>query len=483
MGSGTVSSRGVVSGNALPATISGTGLIVQGNDFTNALLFDTVQISLSVKDRSDTMSFTLRFSYAAGIPAIPRVGQPMYFAVNGKREFSGVIQNISERIVSANIFNYEVQCADWTRWFDRHLVQGAKYPSGDDANATISSGVVVKAIIDTWVNRTGAFFFTYTDASIQAGADIPQQTFDFVTPSSAIDTVARLNQYRWFVDFDGVVYFGAPENVAGEAPISYIDWDTTTLVSDVVISEEADQIVNVAVLKDAKSTQGQQVDVTTTTEGQTFVSLGYEPENVTNTTVVVQPPTGPSTTYSTAGGNLKEENVDGKPGDGQTRNVALVCLTNWGIRFETAPPAGSKVTTTYNYLDIGDSVWLIPEGSSIAEVRAREGTGPLAASDGIYEEVYDAGDMESVSKDAIYARADLYLKSRRHKWSITFRCYGSWSKEWRPGQVLWFVASQRYGGKFAAGKTMHVIDVRKSMVTPTTFVNDITLSSDMYGTL
>jgi hypothetical protein len=208
-----------------------------------------------------------------------------------------------------------------------------------------------------------------------------------------------------------------------------------------------------------------------------FFPLGYEPATYDGTTVTVTPLIGPPTVYTTTNGALLRENIDGKPGDGNTRGVALLCLPNWGVRFETAPPAGATVAVTYPYLDIEPKVNRVVDGASITEVLTREGS---SVSTGVYEDVFSASELVNVSQDAIKARAQLYLATRGHKWVGTARVFGS---GWRDGQVFRFTSDRRFGGAFASGVDMYVTDVQKRFATPDQWQVDLTLSTDIYGEL
>ena len=250
-------------------------------------------------------------------------------------------------------------------------------------------------------------------------------------------------------------------------------------------SDLGDQISNVAYIKDAKAVQtddnGNTLTYTQnlgTADGyESFFPLGYEPANLSGSTVTVTPTSGSPTTYTVANGGLLQENVDGKPGDGATADKALLCLPNWGVRFQQPPPAGARVTAQYPYLDIGPAVWQVIDGYSVVEVRTREGA---SLTNGVYEDVYSAPDLSGVGADSIRARALLYLYQRRHKWTGSMGAYGT---GWHAGQRLTLTSSKRFAGEFSAGLTMWVTGVSKRFATIDSLLNEIEISTDVLGEL
>jgi len=445
----------------------------------------TINPHASLRDRAGTLSgLELVIPYTGATPAvaIPRAGQEVILTVDGTREFAGVVQRVSESVYGSTSYTYSVDCADYVRWFDRHLVQGVKYPPGDAEGLTDTAGAIIRAMISDYANQ-GAI--TWDVSLVEDGPEIPQQTFDFDPPSSAIDRIAKIINYRWEINVQRQIVFTPVSGAASVAPIATVDWETQTQISDMQLSEVADQIANVAYIKDTKSVaiddNGDPLSFTEEVgeaDGyQSFWPLGYEPANYDGTTVTVTPTVGAPVTYTVANGGLLKENIDGKPGDGSTVNKAFLCLPNWGVRLPAVPAAGSRIKVEYPYLDISPKVTSVRDAASITEVRTREGA---TNSDGIYEEVYGASDLINVSQDAIRARAQLYLSQRGHKFTGTMTVFGT---GWKPGQYFRFTSTKRFGGLFSAGQTFYTVDVSKRFATPDEWVNQITISTDVYGEL
>lgn len=465
----------------------------------------SIRPSDSIRDRSDTMSGVLiRIPYAGDVPAVavPRCGQEIVLTrgtgAGAVREFGGVVQRVRERPVNPSLMEYEVQASDYVRWFDRWMI--SLDLAADRAD------LLVTAIVDavnareaaaggTRVWTTGGVSATLPDGSPTPVASA--QKVDLQPASAAIDAIAKQVGYRWDVDYDGDVTFTSAD--ADVAPVATIDCEgdvTAGTLGDVVIEDAGDQVVNQVYIKGAKSKVTKEDGSFATHTGEyttggvgdvppaTFFPLPYEIPDLDSIVVSVTTPAGSTTLYRRVPGAgekpLRFEGQDGVPGDGQTEDCFYVCLPNWGLRINPddgsgSPifPPGSTVEATIEPLSGGDAVFMRADYDSIAEVRDREGT------TGIYEEVIDAGDIVSTTVDAINARGDLVLFQRRRKWLA--RCRGMNVTGFRSGQTIVLTSSRRFGGAFAAGVTMYVMQVDKRLLNADMMAVDLQLCSDIYG--
>lgn len=459
-------------------------LTFNGVQYSSYVRLASIKIKESLRDRAGSLTgLQIVIPYSGSTPAvaIPRAGHEAVLTVNGSTEFGGIVQRVRETPAGSSSFLYEVDCADYVRWFDRYLVQGVTYPTN---TTSATAGSIIKSIITDYCNKG---LITWGQSLIEAGNVIQAQTFDFEPPSQCIDRIAKQIGYIWYVDYNKNVVFRSSLSTGGLAPVATFNYESGTTLFDMTVEETGDQIINVAYIKDAKAVAtnpetGVELDYG---DGlgdgdgyRSFFSLGYEPASMSQTSVTVTLPSGGGTqTYTTGNGKLKQENIDGQPGDGKTNDVALLCLPNWGVRFQQPPPAGATVSATYKYLDIGPAVWKVTDPTSITEVKSRESN---ALSDGIYEEVFSASDLIAVGKQTIEDRATLYLNARRHKWQMTCGAYGT---GWAAGQSITITSSKRFGGQFASGVKFWVTDIEKSFPTPDVYINKITLSSDIFGEL
>jgi hypothetical protein len=475
----------------MPALLS-VSLTINAVEYAPYVRLGSLSVTESLRDRAGTLTgLQILLPYTGGSPAVavPRAGREVVLTIDGSIEFGGIVQRVRETPAGTSSYLYEVDCADYVRLFDRFLVQGVTLPAGDAGTYGLA-GDMVRQIVTTWANKsgdTGQAPVQWSTTYVEDGPSIPQIVFDFETPSQAIDRIAKVCSYIWYVDSQKRVIFREPTSpsASATAPVATVTWETDTTVFDLMVEETGDQIVNLAYIKDAKTVQTDESgnvmpypqNLGTANGYETFFKLGYEPAGYDGTTVTVTPTSGPATTYTVANGGLLRENLDGHPGDDKTEDKALLCLPNWGVRFQQPPADGSRVTAEYPYLDIGPAVWQVPDGESIAEVRTRESA---SLTNGIYEEVFSASDLANVSADAIRARAELYLRQRRHRWTGSAGVYGT---GWHAGQRFTLTSSARFGGAFASGRTMWVTAVTKRFPTPSHWQNDIEISSDVLGEL
>lgn len=476
-------------------------LTIAGNEYLPTYADPrTIRPSDSIRDRADTMSgVIIRIPYAGNVPAVavPRSGQEIILTRgtggSAVREFAGVVQRVRERLINPSLYEYEVQAADYIRWFDRYCL--SLDLSSDRADLMVSAIVDAVNARETAAGGVRTWTKSGISATLPTGdptPTCPAQKVDLQPASSAIDAIAKLVGYRWDVDYYGDVTFTSADN--DFAPIAAIDAEndvSATTIGNVEVEDAGDQIVNVVYIKGAKSkvtkedgTFATHVEPYTTDGVTTFFPIPYEIPDLDSIVVSVTPPGGATTLYRKNPGvgekPLLYETHDGVPGDDKTEDCFYVCLPNWGLRINPddgtgSPviPAGSAIEATIEPLTGGDTVYVRQDYDSIAEVAARETT------TGIYEEVIDGGDIVSTTKDAIEARGDLALYQRRRKWLITCRAYNTTG--WRSGQKLTMTSTRRFGGAFATPVTLYVMEVQKQILSADVMAVDLKLASDIYG--
>lgn len=456
-------------------------LTINGVDYINYADYRTIRPVDSLRDRSDTMSgVEIRIPFSGNTPEvpIPKSGAQIILtrgiAGEGQvREFGGIITRVRETQVNPRVMKYVLSCADYIRWFDRYLLV-AEYLTADYPTA----GAMVRKIVADSANK-GATDPTYPitwDTSLVAdGITIPDQKFDYVQPSAAIDAIAKLIGYRWDVDYYGRVIFIDPASAANVAPVAVIDCEndvTAQTVGDIEIEDAADQVINVVYIKNAKAPGLPYTEPLGKGNGsQNFFGVGFEPASLQTTRCEVTAG-GVTKVYDTATGNLVYEGLAGKPGDSKTDDVCYLCLPNWGIRFNPghAPVLNADVKVTYTPLDSADTVYERVDYTSIRRMQVREHTV------GRYEEVMDAGDLKNATVDSINARGDLILLQHQPKLLISCRTMNTVG--WTSGQRLTVVSTKRMGG---INKTFYVIEVNKSILSPEVMAYDLRLADDIYG--
>ena len=116
--------------------------------------------------------------------------------MTGDTVFGGLIEEVTEQLIttpSDPILTHDVQAADYTRLADRRLFVGA-YEEG-------VAGDIVRDILDVLAEDG------ITEGTIQDGTLLERQLFPYTTCSEALDRLAELCGFIWFVDYDKKLYF------------------------------------------------------------------------------------------------------------------------------------------------------------------------------------------------------------------------------------------------------------------------------------
>ena len=390
----------------------------------------------------------------------PLEGQQVELFFRGNREFTGAILSTREERYPTSI-EVEVDCVDYTYWFDRLLVV-EEYP-------IMSLQQMVRNIVND-------FSEGFTTVNVK-GADItiPAQKFDYVRPSSALDTIAVLANYIWFFDFNRDLHF--IPFAGASAPKSFICLDVETEIFDVKVAYSLDQIVNRIYIKDARTkSKDTYSEAQRTSDGVTdFMALGYDPSSLSDTEVIINKGQSNEKTYSVSEGNLKLDLVDGQPGDDATASPnddCFVCLDNRGVRFAPGhiPTLGDTIDIDYKFLN--DKVIVVEDPDSIDFVKQREGP----PSTGIYESVINAPDLIDVTDESVAAFGELILNRQANpREKGAFSVYGA---GWQAGQVFILESARRHGG---FERKMVILEVSKEFLNNDTVKNLVSFAATLYG--
>jgi len=194
-------------------------VLIGGTDRTGAVDLRALNLSDVLGERS-----TLRFPVSDVDGTLPIVrGQEVAIYLHGKRVFGGTIDRIQRRRPGAAKLHriYDVECVDWHQLADRHLVAESYL----DQNA----GAIVRDIVDSLLSGEGV---TYDAASVQDGPTVRKAVFNYVAASQAIEELAELVGFIWWIDADRKLYF--VERATHDAP-----WvlDSDDLVNNLVVDE------------------------------------------------------------------------------------------------------------------------------------------------------------------------------------------------------------------------------------------------------
>lgn len=146
--------------------------------------------------------------------------------------FSGKIHKVSKKVVSNSKVKYNVRCKDYSYDLNRELV----IEGYDDKT--------VNYIIDNILTN---FASGFTDTNVNCDLTITKVTFDRITVSDAIQKLADLTGYSWYIDYDKDIHFF--EKNTEVAPYNISDGDGNHITDSMQISDDFSQIKNRVFIK------------------------------------------------------------------------------------------------------------------------------------------------------------------------------------------------------------------------------------------
>lgn len=401
----------------------GMVLTIGGNDLTEKIPFDSIQINDSLLARGDSLSFRIPLAAEEVTSLRPQSGQPVQLFIDGELYFEGDVGTIAEtRLINADYFNYEVVCQDYTRQLDRHLVvlqEVGPAPAGE----------IIRMILALFAPS-----FAGDLSGIEDGATVGKQQFDYTPVSAVLDQLASDTQMVWFLEPGRRIVFTS--NIDYQAPLGMYDVDGNLDLGDFDWNEAIEQLKNRIYLKDAAvKDSNQRVDQWLADGNTSFFKAFSEPYDE-NVTVTGTKPDGTRKEYQAFLDPLDNDDatLKGTPG------TVAICILNWGIRFplEDLPEAGELVEMVYNPVRPGDIVYMVEDPDSQAMMREREGAG----SDGVYEHMVSLPDVRVESEEPIEAYGRILLD--RIAWpEVTGSFKSQLITNWRAGQSFVITSSKR----------------------------------------
>ncbi|KKK58019.1 hypothetical protein LCGC14_3048650, partial [marine sediment metagenome] len=144
----------------------------------------------------DRARFTIK-KYGSVHVLNPTVGQEVEIYNDGIKIFGGIIIKVTQRIQQYKILFFDVECEDYTRLLDRKLVINSY------KNQTIQE------IIEDINNN---FLTGFTINNVTGGSrEVAYIAFNYIPVSQALQRLADLISFDWYVDFDKDIHFFAKE--------------------------------------------------------------------------------------------------------------------------------------------------------------------------------------------------------------------------------------------------------------------------------
>lgn len=194
-------------------------ITIDSTDRTSSVLVDSLRITDRINQQVNEASFTT-------VEYRPNIGDELTITDGSDTLFAGVIVRIKQHIRGIKI-EYEITCKDFTHYLDKMLVN-ERYE-----NTTVEA--IIEDIIDNYT--TG---FTYNNVS--NSQEVDTIAFNRIPASEAIERLAEITGYSWYVDYDKDIHFVAKNTE--EAPFNLTTSGDNHVWDSLRVTEDLSQLRN-----------------------------------------------------------------------------------------------------------------------------------------------------------------------------------------------------------------------------------------------
>lgn len=196
-------------------------LLINGIDRTDRIIWNTLQKSDEINNKVDTLRFSVK-KYGTQTYA-PHANDTVELLDDGVTIFKGIILTVKKSLEGHSVIRYDIDSADGTHFLKRILVAesyadttvGAclediisKYLPGYTLNENLVELLTEAGDIITV--ESGALLLyegSLTASEIDLAIPITSILFNRISVADAIDKLARLTGYSWYVDYENNIHF------------------------------------------------------------------------------------------------------------------------------------------------------------------------------------------------------------------------------------------------------------------------------------
>jgi len=201
-----------------------------GVDRSSVIEMRSIYKKDEINNKVDSLSFDIIYSASQLFRPVTNVEVIMLDGAT--RIFGGKVHAISATSQANNSVLYHVDCMDYSYDLDRTLV-----------NDEYASMTVDAIIADILTNYTTGF----TDTGVNCTLNITKVVFDRITVTAAIQKLAALTGYSWYVDYYKDIHFFATATEV--APFDIIDSNGYCIDGSLDVSNDLSQIRNRVFIK------------------------------------------------------------------------------------------------------------------------------------------------------------------------------------------------------------------------------------------
>lgn len=244
---------------------------IDGVDRTARVILNSIEIQQALTSTVDTCTFALRLP-AAAEAEIPDFTHEVIITLDASRLFGGVVTTTNPTLGwGGDEITVEVACQDFQYHLTRTLIA--------DAFQNESAGSIVRSILTTAGTPYGI-----TEGTIENGPTIEEFKIDYEEAGQAIERLAEITGFEWYVDALKRLYFFSPSSAVADAP-----WEldipaagveaASAPITSLRAPRDGTQYRNAITLRGAQSVSDTRTDTRT--------SSGVEREYVTSFPLVV----------------------------------------------------------------------------------------------------------------------------------------------------------------------------------------------------
>lgn len=206
-------------------------LTIHGTDRTNRIQWDSLRIENILTKQVDRCSFKI-WTYGDR-DFRPVVGREVIVTDAGTRVFGGVIVKMEAKIDAYPKVTYSIECLDYTRILDQHLV------------SETYEGMTIDAIITDLVTNWIPAGFTMNEVDAPLLIDYIQ--FNYEPVSECLRQLAEIGGYDWYVDYFRDINFKDPSAVP--ASIDITDSGGVYERDSLIIRRDTSQLRNAIIVR------------------------------------------------------------------------------------------------------------------------------------------------------------------------------------------------------------------------------------------
>lgn len=207
-------------------------ITINSVNVTDHVPWDSIRIENILTQQVDRCTFKIR-KFGTQHTYRPVPGRQVVISDSGTTVFGGVITKITEQSIANNILEFLIECSDYTRLLDQHLVA-----------ETYEAMTVNEIIADIIANfcPTGI-----TGANVDCDQEIDFIQFKYEPVSYCLKQLADLVGYDWYIDYSKDIHFQAPS--AEGAPIDLTDDGGVYDMNSLIIRRDNTQVRNSVIVR------------------------------------------------------------------------------------------------------------------------------------------------------------------------------------------------------------------------------------------